>query len=847
MHRTALLFAAIAVFACAAGDKGSLHLRVIWPEGLSAASLGGDPHVRGRVEVRPGGELGAARIVSEAGPFPLGDGGGVELLFKELVYGPERVVVVEIVGSADPTAPVLLYGVSEPMSLELGKDEEVSLPVELRLAPGVSLQAGEGAAKKRVVLGVRVEIEHAEGSGERVPEARVELLVKAPNATLVTVANDPAFATETGTHALEDLAPVEDAEHTYRWPGSWDLNAGLPEDARSFDGARHVFVRVSNEEGIESPAAQAAAILDREPPALDVSLNGALFGAADTIRVTVNASEPLRDDPVVEVEGKGWQRSLEARERQGLSFAYEVAAAGLPEDGDYAVAVAATDAVGHPSRPDDSLVFVADQSAPSLSGVVSETDPEVRERSGGVVLATGGGQKLRVSCRVAEALELGPDSPRALLAAPVPVEIPRVALSEAEPGLWEASFELEITKTDHQDAEGTWPVRLVATDLAGNETLYAGDTAPRVRVDFTAPKVALASVGYAPAGDSPLPSVSAATAGTSIVFSLAADEALHAAAPVELSMSNGEARLVFTEDEEAATSTGNLFRLRVPEEDESGAKLEDGTYSATVRWTDLAGNEAEVAVLEPPIEVKTSTPVLSVDQERVLYVRSPWGNGAPEERGDFTIPAGPYFALAPADPLSDEASLAAEVFRLDEETPPELVRIWGSADGADLMAGISPNEDDSWPRAELTPLNVPAVYASGVDLAGNESERVLIENAEWVATPNPPATGTSPHRLEVTPQVRGNLEQDPLLVRPAGEGAEAMDDRWVSVRTEPYWRPLPLASEQPRARFLHAMAYDSMRGVTVMFGGRDASAFGETWEYDGEQWMERAPPSSFPS
>lgn len=43
----------------------------------------------------------------------------------------------------------------------------------------------------------------------------------------------------------------------------------------------------------------------------------------------------------------------------------------------------------------------------------------------------------------------------------------------------------------------------------------------------------------------------------------------------------------------------------------------------------------------------------------------------------------------------------------------------------------------------------------------------------------------------------------------------------------------------PDARSHHAMAYDSRRGVTVLFGGvryYSNSAFDDTWEWDGAQW-----------
>lgn len=61
-----------------------------------------------------------------------------------------------------------------------------------------------------------------------------------------------------------------------------------------------------------------------------------------------------------------------------------------------------------------------------------------------------------------------------------------------------------------------------------------------------------------------------------------------------------------------------------------------------------------------------------------------------------------------------------------------------------------------------------------------------------------------------------------------------------------YWRPNYGAT--PAARMQHAMAYDSRRGRTVMFGGRGAVAsgvpgdfaFNDTWEWDGTSWIFRA-------
>jgi hypothetical protein len=59
---------------------------------------------------------------------------------------------------------------------------------------------------------------------------------------------------------------------------------------------------------------------------------------------------------------------------------------------------------------------------------------------------------------------------------------------------------------------------------------------------------------------------------------------------------------------------------------------------------------------------------------------------------------------------------------------------------------------------------------------------------------------------------------------------------------------------RPPGRRAHAMAFDRDRGVTVLFGGTDSdlSAFpqthrGDTWEYDGTDWVETTPSTSPPA
>ncbi len=67
-------------------------------------------------------------------------------------------------------------------------------------------------------------------------------------------------------------------------------------------------------------------------------------------------------------------------------------------------------------------------------------------------------------------------------------------------------------------------------------------------------------------------------------------------------------------------------------------------------------------------------------------------------------------------------------------------------------------------------------------------------------------------------------------------------DTWEYDGTD--WQPVtPTVS--PPARADHAMVYDAGRGVVVLFGGMaEARAFGDTWEYDGVTWRQVMPPLS---
>jgi len=69
----------------------------------------------------------------------------------------------------------------------------------------------------------------------------------------------------------------------------------------------------------------------------------------------------------------------------------------------------------------------------------------------------------------------------------------------------------------------------------------------------------------------------------------------------------------------------------------------------------------------------------------------------------------------------------------------------------------------------------------------------------------------------------------------------------VTATTTATWRQVTTA-QSPPARYIHGMAYDSNRGVMVLFGGDSTSSarLNDTWEYDGTDWREVNPKQSPP-
>jgi hypothetical protein len=375
-------------------------------------------------------------------------------------------------------------------------------------------------------------------------------------------------------------------------------------------------------------------------------------------------------------------------------------------------------------------------------------------------------------------------------------------------------------------SEAAQSIVVDAVDVAGNRSTVSASTV----FDFRPPGVSRATVAYTPAATNPLPQVGRATAGTIVTVTALADEELDTSVPMTLLAGLGPDTFALARVAASSTATSTVFEGPVP-------AVPDGDYVATLTWTDLAGNTNATSAGVPVIQVKTSTPTLSIDQSQVTYVRSPWGNAADEALGAFTIPAGPYFALAPVDPLSALPSLPPWTFTTPGGAP-TAIRVWSDAARSALLGTVFGNPDGTWPRARLQNVDVPAIWITAVDDAGNESAPQRIENVEWVSTPAPGAVGTNPHVVRKTAAATSTRAQASSLDVAAAD-VQGADGVTALALSGAEWIDRT-AGVAPPARYWTGAAYDAARGKTVVFGGtndqNDGQYLGDTFEYDGRAW-----------
>jgi hypothetical protein len=377
-----------------------------------------------------------------------------------------------------------------------------------------------------------------------------------------------------------------------------------------------------------------------------------------------------------------------------------------------------------------------------------------------------------------------------------------------------------VTGTEPQ---GLKPVSVSGSDAAGNAgSSLIGDG---VTFDFDAPSVLAGTEGIqltAPSS-SPVSQVSAITVGTKIRASFAASEALYADPVVKTTT---PAEYVFT----LLSKSGAFYVYELEFADAAAAQ---GAYTVVADMIDQAGNpgRSTLSLPVPGFVVDTQAPSAPRTDiaDAVTYKRTPWGSDATGGAARMTLRGGP-------GAVEGEGSII--VYSAATKPRSELGRAPTLADG-------------SFAEFDLIASDRSSTFVAYTDKAGNESLAAQVRDTEWVAT----LGGIrNPHEYYRDPDLMGEsvTDQRRLDTSQATRFALSRQDSTTSIATgNGSWEEFSPPASRPSSRFATALAYDRARRKVVMFGGlqddlTDRREVGDTWELGTNGWV-RIPTTVAPS
>jgi hypothetical protein len=356
------------------------------------------------------------------------------------------------------------------------------------------------------------------------------------------------------------------------------------------------------------------------------------------------------------------------------------------------------------------------------------------------------------------------------------------------------------------EPETTAAIDIVMEDPVGN--VGRASVVDAITFDFTPPTL----VGTASAGlnDSEgVPRVEA-TVGSTVRVSFDASEELDATTSEMTDATQPGVR--FALDTAASSGRRYVYSATLA----SGAV--GGTHALAVHLVDLVGLTTDASVdfgTNQAVVVDTDPPAAPPGLD-AMRIREPAGSRA-----------------------SGHVARASVTGSLGSGAVGEVVEVIAYADqagGIELAhAGIDATGDFTIP---LPSLDVDDVFLAARDDAGNVSPSARVLRGQWVAT----IGRTTAHEYESRAPFR-NILWD-ATATPLSAGLESSEGTLATSASSRTWKELVHTPYLPSARSGPGVAFDSARGVLVLFGGNESGGCGEpladkcgyTWEWDGAAW-----------
>jgi hypothetical protein len=591
-------------------------------------------------------------------------------------------------------------------------------------------------------------------------------------------------------------------------------------------------------------------VLDRKPPQVTPVISSATVGMGQSLRYAVTLDEPVSSMSTPRLTagsaGAGAPVFPGVPDAGMMAYAWTLEPGAWeelrPNRVDYDVEVACADLVGNPCGA-NALRFNVDVVPPEV-----ELDLAGTFAPDGGAVRLGNQGTLTVTARVGDARSMRAEIQTCGVGASL------ACAQESDARVERGTLACHVTWTADAPVECARAVRVTVQDDHGNTT----QVSKPVVLDAEPPALASLSVDYQPPPGSPLSVVEVAGRGAEVGVRYVARELLVAGAATMVAETPSR---VVVEPWVAANSepTGGRF-----------TRVADGTeplgpLCLVFTLTDLVGNVGTVRAggADPSCDdVTVDRPVeflhqcegacsftLGVDQERVRFVRSPWGHGPCAESCEGGVCAQ---ALQPAGALvsgTGVGDLPPGTFTLPRGGGPTKLQVWARpsvfqpsslADGSGtLLATLDCNGDGSCATKPFANTPQLGVVVTGVDRAGKESLPAPITHAEMVVSLNA-ASARNPHRLLAMTNVAETLEPPTSVQVPPDREVVASEGcgKHTLVGTKP-WRKVQSSGVLPSALLDFSMTYDLARDRVVVVGGYIGTT--EVREWDGLRWQVISP------
>jgi hypothetical protein len=744
---------------------------------------------------------------------------GTSIDFGDLSYGSRRFVVAEIRKGEELTNSVLFTGMSKLFELKAGKHTEVNVEMKLTPTPGVDEEGNRIDAELRIVDDNGNLRSYTSGN-----DLKVKLrLLNAISFTHIYFANkEENLKAENGKiFKIEDLEDVDEVDNGYELGEDWDLSFGLTDEEIEVLPELKVYARIENEYG-QGLLLMAKIALDNTPPELVVEIDPENVNGTKPVKLAVSANELIKHD-TLNIQTTNPKLAFDCpapKNNESLSFLCTIENIDESlDDGEYEVIVQVTDQAGNLSEKTAS--FILDRTPPDITVNSCAITTRRAITKNGIAAATYDDVvEVTLGMEVEEGI------------------VPVVTLGNKElaKDCSTPSQNCFTYTVSEKDSEGFKFVGIDAVDAAGNEYNETVDLDNCSAVfDFTGPTITNVMI-------SRIPDFSPARDHQNKILNLSLKDPF-SNEPVILQINlfadedliDDEIDVSGFEFSEPIEIIGNYVRF----EKVLDLSVSQGDHNLEIHWQDVLGNYS-VRDIEWKLFVDSEhVDILTIDMEKVLYTRKPWGT---DDTGGV-----PKFSV------SGEAGSISNT---------GISTIIANNELGTIIGSTTVDKDGKFNISNLNGGDIPKIYLNPVKKSGVKAEGKggLVTNVLWVATMGYKTAGSdveNPNKYKTLTKMSEKLIENELETKDMNQSdvikLQKIDTNIYSVQSIGSWKQNKSVSKTISARNYHAMAYDSARGETILFGGQQTDGIcdesgsnlcGGTYKRDGFNWIKINPENS---